>query len=38
MPDELIEKYGLDVDNFLEHTLKEFKKWEYLHEVRLSLK
>jgi hypothetical protein len=26
MPNELIEKYGLDVDNFLEHTLKEFKK------------
>jgi hypothetical protein len=26
MPNELIQKYGLDVDNFLEHTLKEFKK------------
>jgi len=26
MPDELIKKYGLDIDNFLEHTLKEFKK------------
>jgi len=26
MPNELIQKYGLDVDNFLEHTLKDFKK------------
>lgn len=25
MPNELIEKYGLDLDNFLEHTLKDFK-------------
>jgi len=25
MPNELIEKYGLDLDDFLEHTLKDFK-------------
>lgn len=25
MPDELIQKYGLDIDNFIEHTLKDFK-------------
>lgn len=25
MPNELIQKYGLDLDDFLEHTLKDFK-------------
>ena len=25
MPNEVIEKYGLDLDDFLEHTLKDFK-------------
>ena len=25
MPDQLLQKYGLDIDNFLEHTLKDLK-------------